>query len=90
MGAVVLGFRWLWQSFQIAASVRLTITPFPFPQYVVAEVYSQKLHTVASSKTSSAQFIQHYIKKASLLASAKSVDYGFYVVFLVKHIFIRL
>jgi len=29
MGAVVLGFRWLWQSFQIAASVRLTMTPFP-------------------------------------------------------------
>jgi len=33
MGAVVLGFRWLWQSFQIAASVLPTMTRVLSPIY---------------------------------------------------------
>jgi len=43
MSAVVLGFRWLWQSFQIAASVRLTMTPCPIPQYIAAIISALKV-----------------------------------------------
>jgi hypothetical protein len=42
MGAVVLGFRWLWQSFQIAASVLPTMTRVLSP-YIVASVSALKV-----------------------------------------------